>query len=41
MEELDATYTVGMEREWAVFDLNLRIPDTYKVIALQVIGPIS
>lgn len=41
VEDLDATYTVGMEREWAVFDLNLRISDTYKVIALQVIGPTS
>lgn len=41
VEDLDATYTVGMESEWAVFDLNLRISDTYKVITLQVIGPTS
>lgn len=41
VQDLDGTYTVGLEREWAVFDLNLRVPDSDEVIALQVIGPTS
>lgn len=38
--EYDTTYYVGLEREWAVFDINLRIPDD-EVIAVQIIGPVS
>jgi hypothetical protein len=39
--EYDTTYYVGLEREWAVFKLNLRIPDDDEVIDLQIIGPVE
>jgi hypothetical protein len=37
VDDLDATYTVGLDRNWAVFDLDLRVPED-EVITLQVIG---
>jgi hypothetical protein len=39
--EYDTTYYVGLEREWAVFDINLRIPDDDEVVSIQIIGPVG
>lgn len=39
--EYDTTYYVGLEREWAVFDINLRVPDDDEVVSIQIIGPVA